>query len=108
MEVAKMKRRVLRHGRVEGFGLDLDWMNMSECIQFWLADQEQMHQLAVVGDQWRPIACLGIVNRQAHDGLRSLDTHAGRNWHWLIEPVVSVVAVFQVPPGFSKKQEERE
>ena len=84
------------------------WMQMGEGARLPVAHQKEMHQFAMVGDERCPAAAtFRGVHVDCQNGLVVFGAHLGRHRKRLVEGIVPVVAVFEVPPFLSAKSQER-
>ena len=84
------------------------WMQMGEGARLSVVNQKEMHQFAMVRDERRPSAAMfRSVHVDFQNGLVVFGAHLGRHGKRLVEGIVPVVAVFEVPPFLSAKNQER-
>ena len=85
------------------------WMQMSKGARRTIANQKQMHHFAVVRNERRPLAPpIRGVHRDGQNVLVTLRTRQGRHGERLVERIVPVVGVFEVPPFLAAKNQESE
>src|SRR6478752_1694768 len=82
---------------------------MSERTCRSVLNQKEVHQLAMIRNQWRPTTAPRLgVHLEGHDKLIVIGADLCFNRQRLVERVVSVIAIFGVPPFFPAISEKRQ
>src|ERR1041384_6251736 len=83
-------------------------MQMGEGARLHVANQKEVHQFAVIGNERRPSAAtFGGVHFDFQNELVAIGAHLGRHPQRLVKGIVPVVAVLEIPPFLSAINQQR-